>query len=135
MQECKTTRNSNIELLRIFAMFLIILSHAVPYGNNNAVDNYKEFLLLLMRYAGQIGNCIFICCSAYFLLDSKTLNAKKIYHIATDTFFISIFIMLFYVIWGYPLPFQKIIISIFPITFNNNWFIGCYILYYILHRP
>ena len=91
----------------------------------NATNNY--------RYLGQIGNCIFIICSAYFLLDSKELNIKKVINIIFDTFIISIIIMILYIISGHNITFKEMIKCIFPITFNNNWFIGCYILYYMIH--
>ena len=74
-------RNSSIELLKVFAIIIIIISHSVPYGAsysnydgfidiNVASSNINVVLLAIIRYFGQIGNAIFIICSSWFLVDS-----------------------------------------------------------------
>ena len=102
---------------------------------NKAVYNYQGFLTILIRCLGQIGNCIFICCSAWFLVDSKKINVKKVINIIVNVFIVSVIIMILCIIGGINLSFKEIIKCILPTSFNNNWFIGCYILYYIIHQP
>ena len=78
----KTERESNIELLKILALFLIVISHVTQtLGNmpNNsliidkgyfinvltATNNLQFFVLILFRHFGALGNMIFFVCSAF----------------------------------------------------------------------
>lgn len=144
MLEKEKVRNSSIELLKIIAIVLIIISHAVPYGNfnnyagyidlNNVSTNINNLLLAIFRHLGSIGNCIFIICSSYFLLDSSKVNKKKILRLVIDSFIISVSIFLVILIFGnYNISLTETIKSFFPITFNVNWFLTCYILFYMIH--
>lgn len=144
MAEASKRRNSSIELLRIIAIILIIFSHAVPYGNfnnyvgfidlNNVSTDINNLILVFFRHVGNIGNCIFIICSSYFLLDSKKVNKKKILRLVIDSFIISVTIFALILIFGnYNMSLKEIIKSFFPITFNVNWFLTCYILFYMIH--
>ena len=138
----ETTRNSSIELLKIIALLLIVLSHAVPYyGDKNlisyidvnlATENVSQFVLIVFRNLGYIGNVIFVMCSSYFLLDKNKVKTKKVWHMVVDCFTVSIIYLLIY-FFIYDIPTKNIIKQIFPITFQTNWFIGCYILLYIIH--
>lgn len=102
-------RNSSIEVLKILGLILIVLSHAVPfYGDstnisyinlNLATKNIEEFIFIIFRNLGQIGNIIFIMCSSYFLIDSKKVNIKKIVQIILDCFIISIIYLLIYLLF------------------------------------
>lgn len=143
MDSSKKTRNSSIELLKILGIILIVLSHAVPlYGNKNvssyinldfATKDISEFILILFRYLGQIGNIIFIMCSSYFLVNSKEVKIKKVLYIIADCFIISIIFLMAHLFCKVEIPFKDIIKQILPITFKTNWFIGCYLILYIIH--
>ena len=140
----KKTRNSSIELLKILGIILIVLSHAVPiYGNKEAIsyinlnlatNDISEFILIVFRNLGQVGNILFIMCSAYFLIDSRETKAKKILHIIFDSFTISVLFLVIYLLcMNNNISIKVIIKQLLPITFENNWFIGCYIMLYIIH--
>lgn len=141
--EKATNRNSSIELLKVIAILIIILCHAVPCSGdiNNvyyfnptiATNNVSEFLLILFRYLGGIGNVLFFICSSYFLTDSKKIKKEKIVSIILNTFIISILFLIIYTMI-YGLPAMSILIKqFFPITFGNTWFITCYLLLYLIH--
>ncbi len=139
----KKERNSSIELLKIISIFIIIISHSVPMlldvrfpGNiviGYATKNPQELILLLFRTLGSIGNIIFITCSSYFLLESKKNNIKKIMYIMLDSFILSISFLVICLLLNYSLSTKEIMKAFMPITFANNWFIGCYLLFYLLH--
>ena len=69
-------RNSNFELLRIIAMFSIVLAHTpsqsycLGYGLESNVSA-KIFLDMVSGWTGSLGNCLFIMISSWFLIDSK----------------------------------------------------------------
>ena len=138
-------RKSNIELLKLIAIVLIIVSHSVPfYGPNDwpsftnldvSGTSLEHIILLFLRALGQFGNAIFIVCSAYFLVDSKKIRISKIIRIVLDTTIISLF--LFWIIgiklnYGYDRV--SLVSSIFPTIYRENyWFICCYLILYLIH--
>lgn len=77
-------RESNIELYRVLAILLIVISHCCPkygalsdpfYINVDASSLViNNICISFFNYFGAIGNCMFIICSAWFLVDS---NCKK----------------------------------------------------------
>lgn len=142
MENKAKIRNSNIELLKLIAIFLIIISHNLPFnyllrGNeylnlNLASNNYNNALLQFFRYLGQVGNVLFIICSSWFLTEKKEIKIEKICLIILNSFFISIISLTLFEICGFDIKKNMIIKQFFPIIFANNWFIGTYLLFYIL---
>ena len=119
---------------------MIVISHSMPvYGSTALIDlsaatyNWQLFVAAIFRYLGQIGNAIFVVSSAWFLTDSKKVSGRKIIYILGDCFFISIAWLAFVYNIGYNISTTEIIKQFFPVTFGNNWFIGCYILLYAIH--
>lgn len=108
--ENKKERNSSIELLKIIAMFMIVISHlAKSYGTLHtnlpvtqeyfydlkiASVNINNIIMILLRSLGAIGNDIFFICTAWFLVDSKKSNKKKIIEMLLDVWVINIAFLL-----------------------------------------
>lgn len=143
MLEKNTQRNSSIELLKLISLILIIISHSVPFGGvqydgyidlNLASNSMDNIILILFRYFGSLGNCIFIVCSSWFLVDSVRVNKSKIVDIVFDSIVLTFltFIM-FKFIGHYSFEKKELIKMLFPITFGLNWFITCYLLFYMIH--
>lgn len=130
-------RFSGVELLKIIAIFLICISHAVQTSNQfvefETTLNFTNVILRILRYSGQIGNILFVISSAWFLVDSKKTKWNKVFSILFDSMLISIFIMLGFVFAGYKMTSEIIVKQIFPDIFKNVWFIPAYIVFYILH--
>lgn len=146
---CTSRRNSSIELLKIFGIILIVISHVIQtlHSQNTyfmaadyvldismATTNVQQFILALFRYSGVLGNTIFFCCSAWFLLDNDSVNKKKILQMLADVWVISIIILIIvYVARNGNIGLGMIIKQILPTTFENNWYITCYLIFYPLH--
>ncbi len=139
-----TRRKSGVELLKIIAMFLIVLSHIMPFGENieratffidinSATENIQTLLLILFRHCGQIGNAIFVVCSAYFLIDSKKTKAEKIFNMIVDAFVISVTYLVIFYVSGAEINLYQVITNVFSVSYSANWFIGCYIVFYACH--
>lgn len=136
----RSIRQSGIELLKLLAIILVVLSHSVPfYGDssatgyvdlNSATDDLWNFILILLRHLGQLGNVLFVVCSSYFLVDKNNVKVEKILQIVTDSLLISVAIMFGFILSGFDLGLKIIIKQIFPITFENMWFVGCYLILY-----
>ena len=93
--EARKIRNSAIELLKLFAMFLIILSHSMPKYDQtlvgyvdivHATDNIQNLVLIVFNYLGQLGNAIFVICSSWFLIggDKTQKGYKNCYRYVDD---------------------------------------------------
>lgn len=136
-------RNSSLELLKIFAMCLIALNHALPfYGDVNSISFFEfgvastsleNIFLNILRCSGNIGNIIFVMCSCYFLVESKNSKKEKILSMIMDSLVISLLWILPFIFIDIDITTKDIIKQFAPITFKNNWFIGCYLLLYAIH--
>lgn len=140
------SRESNIELLKIFAVFLIILCHtsismtfesanmnAEWYYDVNALPNsIGKIVLTLFSYCGYIGNSIFFVCSAWFLLEKKQNKKIKILKMELDVWIISVIYLAIFLFSRTHLNGSTVIRSLFPTTFNNNWFVTAYMLFYFI---
>lgn len=136
-------RNSSIEILKLIAVFLIVLSHAIPNSGGEITESYidlsaatidfQQLLLVLMKYMGQLGNDIFIVCSAFFLLESSRTKISKVISIVIDSFIISVLFLVAFIASGYNFSLTMIIKNMIPITMNTQWFVGCYLIFYLIH--
>lgn len=139
----KGERNSTIELLKVIGIILIVISHACPmYGEKDSIGfiniglctgSISNFILVIFRYSGQIGNAIFVVCSAWFLIESDKLKGEKICKLACNTFAISILFLITCAALKIHISKIEVVKSIFPIMFQNNWFITSYLLIYAMH--
>lgn len=145
----KTIRDSGIELLKIIALFLIVISHVVqtlrsenpyvPYHDfivnlSVASTDIRNFILTLFSYFGVLGNSCFFISSSWFLLRSSKYNPRKWFYILFDVWFISIIILaVTLLVRNGNIPGKLIIKSCFPTTFSNNWYLTCYLLFYPMH--
>lgn len=144
-----TERNSAIELLKISAMVLIVISHVLQtlsYPNGNVLPQEyvvnlhqstmkpQQFILSLLRYTGVLGNLIFFVSSAWFLVDKKTVNKKKLFQMLTDIWAVSVLILVcVFCLRRGDIPLRTIYWQFFPTTYQNNWYMTCYILLYAIH--
>ena len=115
--ECRTQnltkRQSGIELLKIVAIFLIVVSHVTQtLGSKNTDINFQDYVILLgnattniqvliltlMRQAGALGNTIFFVCSAWFLIGKKDTANKKAFSLCSTVWGVSILILCLYTV-------------------------------------
>ena len=146
----KTGRNSSIELLKIFGLALIVIGHVVqtlgqtynayvPFADYSinltlATDNIRYLLLSMLRYLGNFGNTVFFICSAWFFLDNNTVNKKKIFMMLMDIWTVSVLILAIVLIAGHKTIVKSLVfMSLFPTTFENNWYLSCYLIFYAIH--
>lgn len=142
-------RNSGIELLKIFAILLIILGHVtqtlestntlVEYQDyildlNLATTDLQQFVLVVLRCTGALGNTIFFICSAWFLLDSKMINQKKWWFMLSEIWSVSLIILaVTYILRTGSIDTKLVISSLFPSILSLNWYMTCYLLFYLIH--
>jgi len=122
-------RMSNIELLRIIAMFFIVCPHIFIYsdlGRENTV-----FCIINTLLSPCVN--IFMLISGYFLVDSK-FKVKKIIKLYLQIVFYYLFCtVLFRYVFNVDVILKEDITSIlFPILYPQEWFSINYIILYIL---
>ena len=128
-------RSANVELLRIVAMFLIVLSHFATHGRFIFVDNQitTNYLFVnLIKMGGKIGVNIFLLISGYFLVKSnfKLSKAIKLYlQILSYSVILSIIMLL---CKKMTLSYENIINYLFPLSHGVWWFATTYFIMYLL---
>lgn len=141
-------RDSGVELLKIIAIILIVISHVVltltteyeyiSYSDylldcTHATTNITILLLAVMRHFGALGNWIFFVASAWFLLDSAKASGKKIMEMLLDIWVISVLILGMTLLIRGEVSGKLFGFSLFPTLFANNWYLTCYLLFYPIH--
>lgn len=99
---------------------------------NNTEWSIIHIIFTFFRWCGQIGDTLFIVVSAWFLCDSKKLKANKPIRMILDSWVTSIIGLAVALCCMEP-QLSEIIKSIMPVRFNLNWFVGCYVIYYLIH--
>lgn len=142
-------RNSSVELLKIITMFLLVINHVINILNWGDVHyefrdfvldtavastDWKYIFLTGCRYFGPLGNTMFFVCSAWYLLDSDKYNRKKWFNMLLEVWFISVvFLVVTMIIRKGNVSSDLLLRSILPSTFENNWYITCYLIFYPIH--
>lgn len=145
----KKERESGIELYKVIAIFLIVLSHVIQtltepnyvlgIGEGTfiniatATTDLNVLLLALFRICGALGNNMFFICSAWFLVNSKKMSLKKVVHMILDVWIINMIVLITLRSIGVQLQISDTVKTFFPTTFANNWYITCYLLFYMIH--
>lgn len=135
-------RQSNFELLRVLAIFLIILFHIQLHGPQPLLVADNEFFALPKVYPkllcfevgisfGVIGNGLFIMISGYFMSENMQIDTGKISKkLLLQLGFATIILTLAYAVWFICFKDQNLYWEAFTLSeFNNSWwFIGYYLL-------
>lgn len=132
-------RQSNFELLRIIAMFLIVIHHSMYHGTlmvSNATILTKSTPLTIsifnaLAFGGKMGVYIFVLITGYFMVNSN-ISLKKLVKLWLPIFFWSVLLTIIIGSVTHCLTLPIIIKCIFPIIFNQYWFMTTYIFMYLL---
>lgn len=128
----KKERKSNLELLRIVAILLVILSHFNVFGNYPAYESGTaiNYILKSIFITGAIANAIFVIITGYFMVESN-VKYKKIIKLSLELCFYTYLIAIIaYLINPQLITKSEIIKILFP-NIWGNWFLVYYILLYL----
>lgn len=132
-------RQSNFELLRLVAMFFIVVHHfsvhgIFPYWNGwtSGISYFNTCTSEFLYLGGKVAVDIFVILTGYFMINSE-FKLEKAINIYLKTFFYSILIMFACFIYGSH-HISSILLnhSLFPIGSNSYWFISRYLFLYLL---
>lgn len=134
--EKKSTRNSNFELLRIIAIFFIIMSHFCVhsgFGFNSQLLMNNIFLRVFTL--GHLGTDLFILIFGYFSISTIPTMAtirKKAIKLLSQVWFYSVSIYFLTVIFGTKnIHIKEFIHALLPTTFSVYWFFTPYIVVFL----
>lgn len=128
-------RNSSIELLRIFAMLMIIMSHLSGHGILNVTspeENFRRWaggaevnkiFAILLVPGGRVGVGLFFMITGYFQVCKNKISINKV---IIETLFYSILIQVIAYISGIG-TFNNLLRSIIPLSNNSWWFTSSYV--------
>lgn len=131
----KINRQSNFELIRVFAMIMIVMSHYIQHGFIQSEYIGNQTYIIISHFLGsfgQFGVTLFFLITGYFLID-KTPNFQSLIKIIIKTIFYSwsiVFVFLLFL--PDTLNFDKIYQSILPISTGQYWFITTYVVLYLI---
>ena len=130
--DAQHNRNSSFEIMRLVAMFMIVMEHGLLATTLNtqpvlsALDNISWFIEAFTICAVDL----FFLLSGYF--SSSKNNLYKCFSFWKQTFFYSSVIYLIFALWNKSFSVGAAIKFLFPITFQEYWFMQVYILLVLL---
>ncbi|MBR2050395.1 MAG: acyltransferase family protein [Rikenellaceae bacterium] len=125
-------RQVNIELLRIVAMFMVVVLHCNAFNLKNTDPlTLNWFAVWLLENLSIVAVNCYLLISGYFLITSE-FRWKKLFSIWLQVIFYSIgFYVVIGLIYGWE-SFITLIYSIFPVSTRSYWFATTYLVLYAL---
>lgn len=131
-------RNSNLELLRIFSMFLIVMHHCASHAISNSWGIVgmpfclNQVLVILSGLWGQVGVSLFVIASSWFLSQGDGIHIKKVIKLVLQTWTICVVITMITLFMNkeavtLSILFRELITPIY----SQYWFITTYIVFYM----
>lgn len=130
----KKQRNSNIEVLRIIATFMVILLHALGWSRALQIMEYPHIPVYWgLEAISIVAVNVFVLISGYYMVESK-FKANNIFKIGIGGVWIYsiIFGMISLKLSGEAILPAQVIKIIFPLITKKFWFINSYLTLYIL---
>lgn len=133
-------RNSSLELLRIFAMLLVVTSHLACHAMGNGWKMWdlpfsanQAWSIALGRW-GNFGVELFIILSSWFLCDRKGIHSRKLFELAFQTVTTCIVFFFFIRLTRLNMVGKKALLEECLELFRsqNYWFIPAYMVFYAL---
>ena len=125
-------RNYGLDLSKIFAMFLIILSHILyPGGVMESIVDIDRFVILnIFRILSLSCINIFALATGYLSINKTSIKTSKIIKLLINVMFYSVFITLIIILIN---P-NKITINyiIKSIDIGSYWYLKAYVALYLL---
>lgn len=133
-------RNSSIELLRIIAMFMILMHHFIVHNGYDVLKlplgPERIFFQLVMQGGGKVGVVIFFSISAWFFLDREQTiksNLRRVWIMERELLFWSLILMAFYLVFDRAdLGMKLMVKSFMPLSMNVWWYATAYAIFLAL---
>lgn len=129
-------RQSNLELLRIFAMLLIVIHHFSVHGGfyfSTDTITLNRLWMQFIQLGGKVGVNIFVLITGYFLVSSPAIKISKAFKLWIQLFTYSVLIYLIFLAFGNePFQIKDLLRHFFPVSYSEWWFASSYFVLYLL---
>ncbi|KOP61621.1 symporter [Bifidobacterium longum subsp. longum] len=133
-------RNSSIELLRIIAMFMILMCHFIVHNGYDVLKlplgPERISFQLVMAGGGKIGVVIFFSISAWFFLDKEQTiksNLQRVWIMERELLFWSLILVTFYLVFDRAdLSMKLMVKSVMPLSMGVWWYATAYAIFLAL---
>jgi len=129
-------RQTNIELLRIVAMFMVVIAHCNTFGAamasaiRNDVMNWGIFTLIFTQHFWLTSLNCYVLVAAYFLVDSR-FRLSKLSSLWIQLFFYSVGLtFLYFLLFGWR-P-DSLLSFFFPILTSKWWYVTVYFCLFLI---
>ena len=131
----KNVRDVNFELLRIIAMFMIIIHHYLLFGgilHNVPKETMQYYIFNILEFACIVCVNVYVMISGYYMIKSKT-KFKKIIQLELQLLAYSV-LMYLWVVYKKEQDFNiyHLIKNFFPFIAGRYWFVTAYMGLYLL---
>lgn len=118
------SRNISLDLLRIIAMFMILVLHSIVFMDMPSFITINECLLYDIEIAFcRSGVNVFVLLTGFFLC-SEQIKIKKIYTLLSSILFFNFILLLVKQIVSGGVTLSTILMCLSPFKY---WFINCYV--------
>lgn len=126
-------RNSSIELLRIFAIFIIIINHYAGYSGFDLNGNleWSNIIPTWLHIGGKLGVDIFVFISGYYLCEGNKFKINKLVKLILEVFFYSMILLVIGLLMN-NLNLKDAVKLVFAIPSSRWQYITIYVMLYIL---
>lgn len=128
----KAPRNSALELLRILAMAMIVLSHICCHSGFDSTYSPLSINRLFVQwgYLGNLGVALFLLISGYF---RSAFRLRALSRLLTQVWFYSIALFLVCrFCFGVPYSAEQLLQVFLPTVYNEYWFFTAYLILFLL---
>lgn len=139
----KYPRNSNVEALRLLAMFCIALNH-FPFGVRQGASLAQDEVVSLLTNFGGLGDCLFFIISAWYLCErtpSFRSSLRRVWILERQLLFYSLTLFGIYLLAGYVFNLGDVSTkyllasaarAAFPFATSHWWFPTSYMLFLMI---
>lgn len=131
----KSNRNSSVEILRILAMLMIILSHTFATNSGEEYSGLSQVVFVFVEsiFHSSLGVIIFMLISGYYLIRCSLKKVTNYIAMCWICAIVSLIIkVIAYPVLGETLSKTAMLKHLVPITSRYYWFISCYFCLLIL---
>jgi surface polysaccharide O-acyltransferase-like enzyme len=126
-------RSSNLELLRLLAMFCIVANHLVGQGDVLRDASGVNFLFsFFVGNAARISVNVFLIIGCWFMADASFRGSRFVKLWLEELFYTVILTLLMVCFYPADVKPNYVIAAFFPVFGYNHWFISGYLVLILL---
>lgn len=134
-EEMQKTRQANLELLRIFAMVMVVTAHLVNHGNmiyGAQLGTASYYVVWTLFGVSFVCINVYLLISSYFLVESR-FSLWKLAKMVVQVFFYAFGItLIFWLFTDVPHELKYMVYSVLPVSSDFYWFVSMYVGMYLL---